>query len=92
MKSTYENGQPHDSSLLSISVIVIDATGTVTSQTLRKVLFDPGSTKIVISKNTLPEGTVPLKLGNTQHASTPVCAMKVNEMVTLRNLKLPEFN
>jgi hypothetical protein len=65
-----KNGQPRDLSLTPISIMVMGTTETVTSQKLLKVLFDPGSTKPVISQKALPGGTTPVGLGTTQNIST----------------------
>ena len=46
----------------------------------------------MISRKALPRGALPLKLGNTQKVSTLAGTMKTNEMVKLRNLKVPEFD
>ena len=92
MIPTPKNGQPRDLSLTPISIMVVDTIGTITSHKLLKVLFDPGSTKTMISRKALPKGALHLKLGNTQKVSTLAGTMKTNEMVKLRNLKLPEFD
>jgi hypothetical protein len=92
MIPTPKNGKPRDLNLTPISIMVIDTIGAVTSRKLLKVLFDPGSTKTMISRKALPKGITPLKLGNTMNVSTLAGTMKTNEMVKLRNLKLPEFD
>ena len=92
MIPTPKNGQPRNLSLTPISIMVVDTIGTITSQKLLKVLFDPGSTKTMISRKALPRGALPLKLSNTQKVSTLAGTMNTNEMVKLRNLKLPEFD
>jgi hypothetical protein len=70
----------------------IDTIGTITSQKLLKVLFDPGSTKTVISQKALPEVTVPTKLVNTKNVTTLAGTMKTNEMVHLHSIKFPKFD
>ena len=87
-----KNEQPRDLSLVPISIMVIDTIGTITSQKLLKVLFDPDSTKTMISRKASPKGVLPLKMGNTQKVSTTSGIMETNEMVKLRDLKLPEFD
>ena len=51
-------GTPRDSSLTPISIMVVDTIGLKKSRALLKVLFDPGSTKTMISKNVYLEELV----------------------------------
>ena len=44
------------------------------------------------SRTALPKGALPLKPRNTQNISTLAGTMKIDEMIKLRNVKLPEFN
>ena len=62
-----KNGKPRDrdSSLtpMTTMVIVIDTISLKKSRVLLKVILDPGSTKILISRKALPRGTclIPLQ-------------------------------
>ena len=66
MIPTPKNGQPWALSLTPISIMIVDTIGTIASRKLLKVLFDPGSTKTLISRKALPKGVLTLKLGNTE--------------------------
>ena len=92
MIPTPKNGTPRDLSLTPISIMVIDTISTIKSRKILKVLFDPGSTKTMISRKVLPKDTIPKVLSNTKNVSTLAGTMQTKEMVHLRNLKLPEFD
>ena len=61
-----KNGTPKDKSLPPISIIVVKTIGLKQSRSLLKVLFDPGSTKTLISRKALPRGVIPMPLLNTK--------------------------
>ena len=66
MIPTPKNGTPRDLSLTPISIMIIDTISTIKSRKILKVLFDPGSTKTMISQKALPSGTIPNVLSNTK--------------------------
>ena len=92
MIPTPKNETPRDLSLTPISIMVINTISTIKSRKLLKVLFDPGSTKTIISQKALTKDTIPKVLANTKNVNTLAGTMKTDEMVHLRNLKLPKFD
>ena len=87
-----KNGTPRDSSLTPISIMVVDTIGLKKSRSLLKVLFDPGSTKTLISKKALPRGTNLIPLKEVKKVTTLAGSMQTLQLVTLRDLRLPEFD
>ena len=85
-------GTPRDSSLTPITIMVVDTIGLKKSRALLKVLFDPGSTRTLISKSCLPRGTSLIPLEQAKEVKTLAGSMKTASMVHLRNLRLPEFD
>ena len=87
-----KNGTPRDSSLTSISIMVVDTIGLKKMRSLLKVLFDPGSTKMLISKKVLPRGMNLVPLKQSKKVTTLAGSMQTSQLVTLRDLRLPEFD
>ncbi len=85
-------GTPRDSSLTPITIMVVDTIGLKKSRALLKVLFDPGSTRTLISKSCLPRGTSLIPLEQAKEVKTLAGSMKTASMVHLRDLRLPEFD
>ena len=92
MIPTPKSGQPRDLSLTPISIMVIDTIGTIKSRKLLKVLFDPGSTKTLISSSVIPRKAAPHTICSEKKVNTIAGTMTATKMVHLRNLKLPEFD
>jgi len=87
-----KNGTPRDKSLTPISIMVVDTIGLKKSRALLKVLFDPGSTKTLISRKALPKGTKPMALDMIRNVSTLAGSMQTSDLVHLRDMRLPEFD
>mgnify|MGYP000853753065 FL=1 len=87
-----KNGTPRDSSLTPISIMVVDTIGLKKSRSLLKVLFDPGSTKTLISKKALPRGTSLVPLKEAKKVTTLAGSMQTSQLVTLRDLRLSKFD
>ena len=92
MIPTPKTGKPRDSSLTPISIMVVDTMGLKKSRTLLKVLFDPGSTKSLISRKALPRGAQLIPLTSAKKVTTLAGSMQTSDMVHLRDLRLPEFD
>ena len=65
-----KTGTPRDSSLTPITIMVVDTMGLEKSRSLLKVLFDPGSTKSLMSKKALPRGAQLIPLTNAKKVTT----------------------
>ena len=87
-----KTGNPKNKSLTPISIYVIDTIGLVTSRKLLKVLFDPGSTKTMIKSSAVPKKAVPVSMKQGKKINTIAGQMQTSKMITLRNIKLPEFD
>ena len=72
--------------------MVVDTIGLKKSRALLKVLFDPGSTKTLISRKALPKGTKPTALDTIRKVSTLAGSMQTSDLVHLRDMRLPEFD
>ena len=59
-----------------------------------KVLFDPGSTKILISRKVLAKGAkiIPLQDAKKVTTTTLEGSIQTSELVHLRDLRLPEID
>ena len=85
-------GKPKDKSLTPISIMVCKTIGLKQSRQLLKVLFDPGSTKMIISRAALPEDVHIIPLVQAYKVRTLSGLMKTADVVTLRELKFPKFD
>ena len=79
-------GTPRDSSLTPISIMVVDTIGLKKSRALLKVLFDPGSTKTMISKKCLPRGASLIPLEQAKEVQTLAGNMQTSSMIHLRDI------
>ena len=87
-----KTGTPRDSSLTPITIMVVDTMGLKKSRSLLKVLFDPGSTKSLISRKALPRMAQLIPLSSAKKVTTLAGSMQTKDMVHLRDLRLPEFD
>ena len=87
-----KTGTPRDSSLTPITIMVVDTMGLKKSRSLLKVLFDPGSTKSLISRKALPRMAQLIPLTSAKKVITLADSMQTKDMVHLRDLKLPEVD
>ena len=85
-------GTPKGLSLTPITIMVVDTIGTKKSRDILKVLLDPGSTKTLINKKSVPRGAKTKTLGSENKVSTIAGTMKPKALVNLCELKLPEFD
>jgi hypothetical protein len=64
----------------------------IRSQRLFRVLFDSGSNVSMIKRSALPKGVVTKLLGDTKLVRTLVGRLKTQEVVTMQDIRLPEFD
>ena len=80
------------SRLTPISILTADTVGALRSQKILKVLFDPGSTYTFINKRVLPRECKPFQIKKAKKINTINGSNLCNEMVILRDIRLPEFD
>jgi hypothetical protein len=56
------------------------------------VIFDSGSNVSTIKRSALPKGIITKVLGDTTLVRALACCLKMQEVVMISNLRLPEFN
>jgi hypothetical protein len=56
------------------------------------VLFDSGLNVSMIKRSALPKGIITKMIGDTKLVSTLAGHLKMQEVVTMRNLRLPKFD
>ncbi len=75
-----------------VTICTADTTGTIRSRRLFRVLFDSGSNVSMIKRSALPKGVVTNVIGDTKLVRTLACHFKMQEVVTMHDLRLPEFD
>ena len=83
---------PRDSSLTPITIMVVYTMGLKKSRSLHNVLFDPRSTKSLISRKALPRGAQLIPLTSAKKVTTLAGSVQTSNMVHSRDLRLPEFD
>jgi hypothetical protein len=74
------------------TICTADTIGTIRSQRLFQVLFDTGSNVSIIKRSALPKGVITKFLGDIKLVRALAGCLKMQEVVTMQDLKLPEFN
>ena len=72
--------------------MVVDTISTVKPRTLLKVLFDPGSTSMLVSHKCLLRHCKTCPIKQERKINTLVGSCKTKEVVIMRNLRLPELD
>jgi hypothetical protein len=81
---------PKQESPLTICTAV--TIGTITSQRLFRVLFDSGLHVSMIKRSALPKGIITKLLGVTKLVRTLAGCLKMQEVITMRDLRLLKFD
>jgi len=74
-----KTGTPRDSGLTPITIMVVDTMGLKKSRSLLKVLFDPGSTKSLISRKVSLRGAHLTLLTSATKVTTLAGSMQTSE-------------
>jgi hypothetical protein len=74
------------------TICTADTIGTIRSQRLFWVLFDSGSNVSMIKRSALPKGVIAKLLGDTKLVRTLAGCLKMQEVVTMQHIRLPEFD
>ncbi len=76
---------------LPVTICTADRIGTIQSQRLFQVLFDSGSNVSMIKRSALPKGIITKLFDDTKLVRTLAGYLKTQEVVTMQDLRLPEF-
>ena len=74
------------------TICTINTIGLLKSRKLFKVLLDSGSSACLIKRSALPKGIVPRELKTPKRFKTLAGKLLTHSVVTLRDLRLPEFD
>ncbi len=77
---------------LPVTICTTGTIGTIRSQRLFQVLFDSGSHVSMIKRSSLPKGVIAKLLCDTKFVRTLAGNLKMQEVVTMQDLRLPEFD
>ncbi len=75
-----------------MTICTADTINTISSQRLFQVLIDSGSNVSMIKRAASPKGIVTKLLGDTKLVRTLTGCLKTQEVVAMRDIRLPEFN
>jgi hypothetical protein len=75
-----------------VTICTADTIGTIRSQRLFQVLFDSGLNVSMIKRSALPKGIITKLLGDIKLVRTLAGRLKMQEVVMMRDIRLPEFN
>jgi len=75
-----------------ITIMLCKTIGLKPSSKLLRILMDSGTTKTLIHRRALPKDIQPKRLSESKPVSTLAGTMTVTDTVTLRQIKLPEFD
>ena len=75
-----------------VTICTADTIGAVKSRRLLRVLLDCGLTVSMIKRSVLPPKVVTKTISETKNISTFAGKLQAQEVVTLRDLTLPEFD
>ena len=76
----------------SITICNANNVGTIRGRKPFRVSLDSGSIGCWTKRSALPQAIVPKVLSNDKQSNTLAGKLSANEMVVLRNLRLPEFD
>jgi hypothetical protein len=78
--------------LLAI-IYTTDTIGTIRSSRLFLVLFDSGlNVSMIIMRSAMPKGVITKLLGDTKLVRTLTGCLKMQEVIMMQDLRLPEFD
>eukprot|EP00970_Alexandrium_tamarense_P015712 scaffold5391_cov175-Alexandrium_tamarense.AAC.17 len=75
-----------------VTILMCDTIATLQSRKMLKVLFDSGSTRTLINRDCLPANAQANALEESKTFKTLAGELKTTEVVTMRDIKLPEFS
>jgi hypothetical protein len=75
-----------------MAICTADSIGTIRSQRLFRVLFNSDSNVSMIKRSALSKGVITKLLGDTKLVRTLTGHLKMQEVITTQDLRLPKFN
>jgi hypothetical protein len=75
-----------------MTICTADTIGTIRSQKLFRVFFDSGLNVSMIKRSALPKGVITKLLGNTKLVRTLAGCLKMQKVITILDIRLPEFD
>jgi hypothetical protein len=75
-----------------VTICIADTISTIRSWRLFWVLFDSGLNVSMIKRSALPKGIITKLLGDTKLVRTLTGRLKMQEVVTMQDIRLPEFD
>jgi hypothetical protein len=75
-----------------MTICTAETIGTIRSQRLFQVHSDSGSNVSMIKRSALPKGVVTKLLGDTKLMRTLIGPLKMQEVTTMQDIRLPEFD
>jgi hypothetical protein len=75
-----------------VSILTANTIGTLHSRRIFRVLFDSGSNISLIKSSCLPKNCQTKSLGSSRKVSTLAGKLQAKEVVTMRDIRLPEFD
>ena len=75
-----------------VTICTIDIISAVKSRWLLRVLFDSGSMVSIIKRSTLPQKVSTITISETKNYTSLAGKVQAQEVVTLRDLRLPKFD
>jgi hypothetical protein len=75
-----------------LTICIADTIGTKRSQRNFWLLFDSGSNVSMIKRSAPPKDFITKLLGDTKLVRTLTVCLKTQQVITMQNLRLPEFN
>ena len=75
-----------------VTILTANTIGLAKSRRLLRVLLDSGSTVSMIKRSCIPKQAVLTELGETKSVRTLAGKLKSQQVVTMRDVRLPEFD
>ncbi len=75
-----------------VTICTTDTISTIRSQRLFQVLFASDSNVFMIKRSVLPKGVITKLLGDTKLVRTLAGCLKTQEVITMQDIRLPEFD
>ena len=74
------------------TICTVNTIGAIRSRRLFRILLDSGASCCLIKKSSLPKGVVLNELSASKQIKTLSGQVKAQQVVTLRDIRLPEFD
>jgi hypothetical protein len=75
-----------------MTILAANTIGCCQSRKILKVLLDTGSEVILISPSVVPDAAIPKQISESKIVKTLAGKLTSNQVVSLRHIRLPEFD